>query len=430
MTNTVFPWWPPTRRSLFHQDDFEVHEIRVCINEGRVLSDPRRPRRFTEQQYLRSPAEMESLFKDVPDAIRNTTEIARRCNVFLEFGNTDLPAYPVDEGESVEGLLERLSTRGLESHHRRTPLTSEQGVPQEDVPRHYRSRLDMELKVINTMGFAGYFLIVADFVRWARENGIPVGPGRGSGAGSLVAWCLGITELDPIRYGLLFERFLNPERVSMPDFDIDFCMEGRDRVIEYVADRYGRDRVSQIITYGSLAARAVVRDVGRVLGHPYGFVDTLAKLVPFEVGMTLTKALEQEEQLRERFEKEDDVNELIVNARRLEGLPRNVGKHAGGVVIAPGSLTRYTALYIEPGMSQPVTQFDKDDLESIGLVKFDFLGLRTLTVIDRAVKLINQDSRTGDPLDITAIPLDDEPTYAGIRSGRTKAVVSAGVPAA
>ena len=274
------------------------------------------------------------------------------------------------------------------------------------------------------MGYADYFLIVADFIDWARQVSIPVGPGRGSGAGSLVAYALGITQLDPIRYGLLFERFLNPERVSLPDFDIDFCMLGRDRVIEYVVDRYGADKVAQIITFNSLAARAVVRDVGRVMGLPYGFCDVLAKLVPFEVGMTLEKALEQDEEMRTRYETEPEVGQLIDNARLLEGLPRNAGKHAGGIVIAPRSITNYTALYWEQGMAQPVTQFDKDDLESIGLVKFDFLGLRTLTVIDWTVSRVNQRRCELDspPIDLAVLPVDDLKTYEFIRSGCTTAI--------
>jgi DNA polymerase-3 subunit alpha len=288
----------------------------------------------------------------------------------------------------------------------------------------YEARLDLELGVICAMGFAGYFLIVADFIRWARENGVPVGPGRGSGAGSLVAYALGITDLDPIEHDLLFERFLNPERVSMPDFDVDFCMDGRDRVIEYVANKYGRDRVSQIITYGTLAAKAVVRDVGRVLGHPYGYVDKIAKLIPLEIGMTLDKALEQEEELRRLYDNEPEVHDLIDLARTLEGLARNAGTHAGGVVIAPSVLTDFTPLYCEEGSSTPVTQFDKDDVEAAGLVKFDFLGLRTLTIIDWVVRDINaQRAGSGEaPLVMSALPMDDAPTYALLKSTKTTAV--------
>ncbi|HJP26613.1 MAG TPA: DNA polymerase III subunit alpha, partial [Arenicellales bacterium] len=289
---------------------------------------------------------------------------------------------------------------------------------------HYSERLDLELDVIRQMGFAGYFLIVADFISWAKESDIPVGPGRGSGAGSLVAWALGITELDPIRYGLLFERFLNPERVSLPDFDIDFCMEGRDKVIDYVANRYGRDNVAQIVTYGTMAARAVVRDVGRVMNHPYGYVDTLAKLIPFEVGMTLSKALRQEVQLRERYEQEEEVKELIDSAKALEGLSRNVGKHAGGVVIAPSPLTDFSPLYLEQDSTQALTQFDKDDLEAVGLVKFDFLGLRTLTVIHWTVQMVNQYFLRSDqtPLNIALLDMDDRETFDLLKACKTTAL--------
>jgi len=397
-------------------EDFEAHEVRVCIQDGRILSDARRPRRFTDQQYLRSSAEMAELFADLPEAVANTVEIAKRCNVEITLGRYFLPEFPVPEGERVEDVLRRESQRGL------ADLAG--GPSGDDVPQAYLQRLELELGVINQMGFAGYFLIVADFIRWAKEHGIPVGPGRGSGAGSLAAYALGITELDPIEHGLLFERFLNPERVSLPDFDIDFCMERRDRVIEYVADRYGRDRVAQIITYGTMAARAVVRDVGRVLDHPYGFVDQLAKLIPFEIGMTLDKALEQEELLRSRYESEPEVKDLLDMARALEGLARNAGKHAGGVVIAPSALTDYTPLYSEQSGRHLVTQLDKDDLEAIGLVKFDFLGLRTLTVIDKAVDMINaRRAQAGEaPLDIRHIPLDDAQTYALLKSCQTTAL--------
>ena len=287
----------------------------------------------------------------------------------------------------------------------------------------YRQRLDRELDIICRMGYPGYFLIVADFVRWAREQGIPVGPGRGSGAGSLVAYALGITDLDPLRYDLLFERFLNPERVSLPDFDIDFCMEGRDRVIDYVADRYSADHVAQVITFGTMAAKAVVRDVGRVLGHPYGFVDQIAKLIPFELGMTLERAL-ADDGLKERYEADDDVKSIIDLARKLEGLARNAGRHAGGVVIAPRRLTEFTALYREPGAASAVTQFDKDDIEAIGLVKFDFLGLRTLTIIDWTLSTVNEQRRAGGQaaLDLGSLPTDDSDTYELIGTGATTAV--------
>ncbi len=396
--------------------DFDAHEVRVCINEGRVLNDTRRQRRFTEQQYLRSAAEMNALFADMPEALMNTVEIAKRCNVVLTLDKDFLPDYPLEQGSTIEQTLNDASVRGL---------IDRLGVcNKNEIDKQYRERLDLELDVVNRMGFAGYFLIVADFIRWAKEHDIPVGPGRGSGAGSLVAFAIGITELDPIDHGLLFERFLNPERVSLPDFDIDFCMEGRDRVIEYVAEKYGRDQVSQIITHGTMAARAVVRDVGRVMSMPYGFVDTIAKLVPFAVGMTLDDALEQEPLLKERYDNEDEVRECLDTARALEGIARNVGKHAGGVVISPTPLTDFTPLYFEPGMSQPVTQLDKDDLEAIGLVKFDFLGLRTLTIIDRTLHTVNrQREQKGEPvLDLNHLPVNDASTFDLIKSGKTTAL--------
>jgi DNA polymerase-3 subunit alpha len=390
--------------------EFEAHEARVCIHDGAQLADTGRPRRYSEEQYLKSPAEMADLFQDAPELLANTMEIAKRCSLEIRLGASMLPAYPVPSGSSTEEFLRGQSRRGLQA--RLAPTAA------------YEARLDLELGVICAMGFAGYFLIVADFIRWARENGVPVGPGRGSGAGSLVAYALGITDLDPIEHDLLFERFLNPERVSMPDFDVDFCMEGRDRVIEYVANKYGRDRVSQIITYGTLAAKAVVRDVGRVLGHPYGYVDKIAKLIPLEIGMTLDKALEQEEELRRLYEGQTDVRELIDLARTLEGLARNAGTHAGGVVIAPSILTDFTPLYCEEGGSTPVTQFDKDDVEAAGLVKFDFLGLRTLTIIDWVVRDINaQRAAAGEaPLIMSGLPMDDAATYALLKSTKTTAV--------
>lgn len=393
-------------------EDHEQHEVRVCIHDGRILNDARRPRKYTDRQYLRSPAEMEALFRDRPEAIVNTVEIAKRCNYALEFGDYFLPHFPVPQGQTAESHLEAKARHGLSARL--------QGLTRTDRSL-YEQRLEKELDVISEMGFPGYFLIVADFVSWAKANHIPVGPGRGSGAGSLVAWVLGITELDPIAHGLLFERFLNPERVSLPDFDIDFCMEGRDRVIEYVADYYGREKVAQIITYGTMAARAVVRDVGRAMGLPYGYVDKIAKLVPFQVGMTLENALKQEELLRERYEQDPEVKQLIDTALALEGLARNVGKHAGGVVIAPSKLTEFAPLYCERGSDQTLTQFDKDDLEAIGLVKFDFLGLRTLTIIARAIDRINR--RLGErgqaPVDMETLPLDDPDTYELIKSGQT-----------
>jgi len=400
--------------------DFESHEARVCIQEGSQLGDPARARRYSELQYLRSPAEMAELFADLPEALENSVEIARRCSLELKFGESKLPEYPVPAETTATDYLRSQARDGLEKRL--------QGVPPARAPvrdrRVYEQRLATELETICSMGFAGYFLIVADFIRWARENGIPVGPGRGSGAGSLVAWSIGITDLDPIEHDLLFERFLNPERVSMPDFDIDFCMEGRDRVIDYVAGKYGRDRVSQIITYGTMAAKAVVRDVGRVQGMSYGYVDRIAKLIPFELGITLDKALQDEPELRRLYDAEEDVRSLIDLARSLEGLTRNAGTHAGGVVIAPSMLTDFTPLFCEEGSHNVVTQFDKDDVEAAGLVKFDFLGLRTLTIIDWTVKSINAQRQAANEalLDIAALPMDDPATYALLKSCRTNAV--------
>ena len=400
--------------------EFEAHEARVCIHDGALIADPSRARRYSEEQYLKTPAEMAELFADVPELLVNTIEIAKRCSLEINLGSSMLPAYPVPPGATTEEFLRREAHRGIAS--RLEEARSLRGVERD--AGAYAARLDLELDVICSMGFAGYFLIVADFIRWARANGIPVGPGRGSGAGSLVAFVLGITDLDPIEHDLLFERFLNPERVSMPDIDVDFCMEGRDRVIDYVANKYGRERVSQIITYGTLAAKAVVRDVGRVLGHNYGYVDKIAKLIPFEIGITLDKALEQEDELRRLYAADTEVRELIDLARKLEGLARNAGTHAGGVVIAPSVLTDFTPLYCEEGGSTPVTQFDKDDVEAAGLVKFDFLGLRTLTIIDWAVRDINGDreSSAEPPLVMSALPMDDAATYGLLKSCKTTAV--------
>jgi DNA polymerase-3 subunit alpha len=400
--------------------EFEAHEARVCIHDGALLADTSRAQRYSEEQYLKSPAEMAELFADAPELLVNTIEVAKRCSLEIKLGASMLPAYPVPAGSTTEQYLSEESQRGLRE---RIDLANTLRGAAPD-PAAYGQRLALELGVICSMGFAGYFLIVADFIRWARQNGVPVGPGRGSGAGSLVAYVLGITDLDPIEHDLLFERFLNPERVSMPDFDVDFCMEGRDRVIEYVANKYGRERVSQIITYGTLAAKAVVRDVGRVLGHNYRYVDKIAKLIPFEIGITLDKALAQEEELRRLYDGDEDVHELIDLARSLEGLARNAGTHAGGVVIAPSVLTDFTPLYCEEGSNTPVTQFDKDDVEAAGLVKFDFLGLRTLTIIDWAVRDINAElGRAGEPpLVMTALAMDDAPTYQLLKSCKTTAV--------
>jgi len=399
-------------------EDFQAHEIRVAIREGRRLEESDRPRNHSRQQYLRSPGEMAELFADLPEAVANTASIARRCNLPLELGVNHLPDFPLPEGVSASGHLRQTAREGLEER------LAQLGKTSPEARRPYDERLEHELDVIEDMGFPGYFLIVADFIGWARENGVPVGPGRGSGAGSLVAYSIGITDLDPLAYNLLFERFLNPERVSMPDFDVDFGMEGRDRVIEYVADRYGREKVSQIITFGTMAARAVVKDVGRVLGHPYGYMDRVAKTIPFEVGMTLGKAVEDDPDFRALYKNEPEVHDLVDLARPLEGVARNAGKHAGGVVIAPSELTDFTPLYREEDGESVVTQFDKDDVEKIGLVKFDFLGLRTLTIIDKAVRTVNARRRAegGGEIDIRSIPMDDPGTFKAIQAGHTAAV--------
>jgi DNA polymerase-3 subunit alpha len=404
------------------KDDFNAHEARVCIHEGRGLGDPDRPRDYSDSQYLRSSAEMEELFADVPAALENARQIALRCNLELRLGESVLPAFPVPEGQTEEAFLEAEAQRGLEAQLERLFATNDIAKNERAaISAPYFERLKIELDVIRGMGFPGYFLIVADFIRWARENDIPVGPGRGSGAGSLVAWVLGITDLDPLHHDLLFERFLNPERVSMPDFDVDFCMEGRDRVIDYVAERYGRERVAQIITFGTMAAKAVIRDTGRVLGHPYGFVDKIAKLVPFDIGITLDKALEQSEELSTMYSDDEEVAAILDLAKSLEGLVRNAGKHAGGVVIAPDKLTDFTPLYCEDGGTHIITQLDKDDVEAVGLVKFDFLGLKTLTIIDWAEKIVNESDPDAD-FDIDRIPIDDDKTFALLRSTQTAAV--------
>ncbi len=404
------------------REDFNAHEARVCVHEGRSLADPDRPRHYSDDQYLRSPAEMAQLFADVPEALQNTVEIARRCNLNLSLGKSVLPAFPVPGEQSEAEYLEAAARRGLSAALKGIFEAGTLPANQRDAhSAPYRERLETELRVIRDMGFPGYFLIVADFIQWARDNDIAVGPGRGSGAGSLVAWVLGITDLDPLQHNLLFERFLNPERVSMPDFDVDFCMEGRDRVIDYVAERYGRDRVAQIITFGTMAAKAVIRDTGRVLGQPYGFVDRIAKLVPFEIGMTLDKALEQSDELAAMYRDDEEVTAIIDLARSLEGLVRNAGKHAGGVVIAPDKLTDFAPLYCEEGGGNTVTQLDKDDVEAIGLVKFDFLGLKTLTIIDWAVRIIN--AADGEQkLDIARVPMTDGDTFKLLQGTKTVAV--------
>ena len=403
-------------------DEFEAHEARVCIHEGRALDDPRRERRFSEQQYLRSAEEMVELFADIPEALQNSVEIAKRCTLDLRLGEYFLPDYPIPDGMTINDFFIAESEAGLQD--RLAVLYDTQAPEFAQIQQQYAERLKFELDIIIQMGFPGYFLIVMDFIRWAKNNQIPVGPGRGSGAGSLVAYALKITDLDPIEYDLLFERFLNPERVSMPDFDIDFCMEGRDRVIAYVAEQYGRDAVSQIVTFGTMAAKAVVRDVARVQGKSYGLADKLSKLIPFEVGMTLEKAVEQEEELSQFLEQDEEAAEIWSMALQLEGVSRNCGKHAGGVVIAPTEITDFSPIYCDDSGGGVVTQFDKNDVEEAGLVKFDFLGLRTLTIIDWAVRMINRTRSVNgeEPLDIDKIPLDDSATYELMQRAETTAV--------
>jgi DNA polymerase III subunit alpha len=394
--------------------EYRAHEARVCIAQGYVLGDSRRPREFSAAQYFKTQAEMAELFADLPQALENSVEIAKRCSFEFSLGKSRLPDFPTPNGESIEEFLRAEARRGLDSRLAALyPDEKARGEKRE----LYEKRLEFETQTIIQMGFPGYFLIVADFINWAKTHGVPVGPGRGSGAGSLVAYSLGITDLDPLRYELLFERFLNPERVSMPDFDIDFCQDGRDRVIEYVKEKYGAECVSQIATFGTMAAKAVVRDVGRVLSMPYGEVDRIAKLIPFELGITLEKALEDEPQLKQLMKDQEEVAELMALAQSLEGLARNVGMHAGGVLIAPGKLTDFTPLYCAENSTAMVSQFDKDDVEKAGLVKFDFLGLTTLTILAEAERHIRAAGDTA--FDIQKIALDDPPSYKVFSSGNT-----------
>ncbi|MBF6631994.1 MAG: DNA polymerase III subunit alpha [Comamonas sp.] len=415
-------------------DDFESHEARVCISEGETLGNPKRIRRFTREQYLKNSAQMKALFADIPSALENTVEIARRCSTTLLLGKYFLPDFPTPNGMSIEEYFRHASFEGLEE---RLALLFPDAAVRDAKRPQYVERLEFELNIILKMGFPGYFLIVADFIIWAKNNGCPVGPGRGSGAGSLVAYVLKITDLDPIHYNLLFERFLNPERVSMPDFDVDFCQANRDRVIDYVKDRYGRTAVSQIATFGTMAARAVIRDVGRALDLSYNFCDGISKLIPNKPGLHVTLryppnpkkegdkytyALEAEPVLAERLEKEEDVRLLIEMAQKLEGMTRNIGMHAGGVVIAPGKLTDFCPLYQQPGSESAVAMFDKDDVELVGLVKFDFLGLATLTILEIAREFIIKRHKGQENFQFETIPLDDYPTYKLFQEGKTEAV--------
>ncbi|MDE3207866.1 MAG: DNA polymerase III subunit alpha, partial [Pseudomonadota bacterium] len=403
---------------FINKSDYKAHEARVCIAEGYVLGDHRRPRQFTEEQYFLTQQEMKSRFSDLPGALANSVELAKRCNFYIELGRPCLPQFPTANGMSLDEYLLARAKEGLEE---RLTLSFPDSAVLEGVRSRYEERLTFEGQTIIQMGFSGYFLIVSDFIRWAKDNGVPVGPGRGSGAGSLIAYCLKITDLDPLRYDLLFERFLNPERVSMPDFDVDFCQDGRERVIDYVKQRYGAESVSQIVTFGTMAAKAVIRDVGRVMDLPYNFVDQLAKLIPNELGMTLSKARVMEPLINARAEEEEEVRELLVLAEKLEGLTRNVGMHAGGVLIAPGKITDFAPVYIPSGAEHVVSQFDKDDVEQVGLVKFDFLGLRTLTILDLAMRYV----KALDPnmnYTLETLPLDDKLSFDLLKNCNTTAV--------
>jgi len=419
-------------------DDYESHEARVCIADGEILGNSRRVRRFTREQYFKSAAQMQALFADVPSAVVNTLEIAKRCNLTLVLGKPQLPNFPTPLVDGVPmpmaDFFRQSSFEGLEE--RLAHLYPDEAKRNVERPR-YVERLEFEINTILNMGFPGYFLIVGDFINWAKNNGCPVGPGRGSGAGSLVAYSLKITDLDPLQYNLLFERFLNPERVSMPDFDIDFCQTNRDRVIDYVKDKYGKDAVSQIATFGTMAARAAIRDVGRVLDFSYGFCDGISKLIPNKPGMSVTLqyppvpkkegdknnyAIEMEPVLAERIQKEDDVKTLIELAQKLEGMTRNIGMHAGGVLIAPGKLTDFCPLYMQPGSDSAVSQYDKDDVESVGLVKFDFLGLATLTILEIAREFIVRRHQGKENFRFEDVPLDDQRVYALFSRGQTESV--------
>ncbi len=403
------------------RSDFRAHEARVCIAEGWALADSRRPRPFVEEQYFKSQAEMAALFADIPAALANTVEIARRCSFEIELGVARLPDFPTPDGISLDAFCRTLALEGLE---RRLAALFPDGTARVSQRPKYVARLELELATIATMGFSGYFLIVADFINWAKNNGIPVGPGRGSGAGSLVAYSLGITDLDPLKYGLLFERFLNPERVSMPDFDIDFCQDGRGRVVDYVKRKYGAQAVSQIATFGTLGAKAVVRDVGRVLDLPYTKCDVLSKLIPHNPTdpWTLDRALEHEPAFAEAVKGDEEYARIVELARPLEGLPRNVGMHAGGVLIAPGELTDFCPLYKAPGAQEAaISQFDKDDVEKIGLVKFDFLGLTTLTILELTLTYVRR-LDPGNTLALESLPLDDAATYDIFKQGQTTAI--------
>ncbi|MBP6114264.1 MAG: DNA polymerase III subunit alpha [Acinetobacter sp.] len=413
---------------FINAEDFEAHEARVCIADGYVLGDSRRPRTYSPEQYFKTSEQMVELFSDLPSAIENTVQIAKRCNVALQLGKYFLPDYPIPEGHTIDTFFAHLSEEGLEERLAHLYPVEQRDEDWTNIRKEYDERLAFEIKIINSMGFPGYFLIVMDFIQWSKNNGVPVGPGRGSGAGSLVAYSLKITDLDPLPYGLLFERFLNPERVSMPDFDVDFCIAGRDRVIDYVARTYGRDAVSQIATFGTMAAKGAIRDVARVLGKSYGLADRISKMIPTKpLGLNLLESIEAEPQLKDIVTNpsnpdNDDAAEIWEMALKLEGITRNTGKHAGGVVIAPTKITDFSAVMCEEDGTGRVAQFDKDDVESAGLVKFDFLGLRNLTVIEDAIQHINQRMQFERPLKIENIPLNDKAAYSIFADANTTAV--------
>jgi len=406
---------------FLNQEEFTAHEARTCIAEGEILANARRVKRFNEQQYFKTQEEMAALFSDMPAALQNTLEVAKRCNLNLELGKPKLPLFPTPDGMTLDDFLAQEARTGLEE--RLLQLFPDE-AKRAQVRQRYEDRLKFETDTIIKMGFPGYFLIVADFIQWGKNNGVPVGPGRGSGAGSLVAYALKITDLDPLEYNLLFERFLNPERVSMPDFDIDFCQENRDRVIQYVKDRYGREAVSQIATFGTMAAKGAVRDVGRVLDMSYMFCDGISKLIPFKPGkqVTIADAIEEEPLLKERMENEEEVKQLLDLAQQVEGIARNIGMHAGGVLIAPGKLTDFCPLYTQGGDSGVVSQYDKDDVEAVGLVKFDFLGLTTLTILDRAVRYIKMLDPAMADFALERLPLNDRASYELLTKAKTVAV--------
>ncbi len=413
---------------FIERDDFDAHEARVCIADGYVLADNRRPRIYSPEQYFKTTADMVELFSDIPSALENTYYIAQRCNVSLQLGTYFLPDYPIPDGFTIDTYFEHLSKVGLEERLNHLYPVEMRDEDWPEIRKPYDERIEYEVGIILKMGFPGYFLIVMDFIQWAKSNGVPVGPGRGSGAGSLVAYSLKITDLDPLRYDLLFERFLNPERVSMPDFDVDFCIAGRDRVIDYVSRTYGREAVSQIATFGTMAAKGAIRDVARVLGKSYGLADRISKMVPTKpLGVDLATAIDMEPQLKDIVTNPsnpdyDDASEIWEMALKLEGITRNTGKHAGGVVIAPGKITDYSAVLCDADGTNRVAQYDKDDVEAAGLVKFDFLGLRNLTVIEDAVQNINKRIQFETPLEIANVPLDDRDAYLVFANANTTAV--------